>query len=302
MFEAGDYAGGHTNTVRVDTPERDPPRRHRLHRLQRPQLPELRAPAGAPRRRLAALDDELQRQRRARRLRVQGQLAQRPVRQARATSSRPGFTAWWPTWCASTAPPASCCGRPPDEGPSLGQWLEQQRFSPPLHRPADRPSGLRGVVGRSAPDVELPRALHGRVLRQSRHARAPRPAPLANRPGGSARYVEALTRRFSGRLRLGTPGQRVTPPRRPRARHARGRRARALRRGGARHPLRPGAAPARRRHATASTRSSARSPTRPTRPCCTPTCRLLPRRRRAWASWNYHLRRAARAARRSPTT
>ena len=41
--------------------------------------------------------------------------------------------------------------------------------------------------------------------------------------------------------------------------------------------------------ATASTRSSARSPTSPTRRCCTPTRALLPRRRRAWASWNYHL-------------
>ena len=41
--------------------------------------------------------------------------------------------------------------------------------------------------------------------------------------------------------------------------------------------------------ATASTSCSARSPTSPTRRCSTPTRRLLPRRRRAWASWNYHL-------------
>ena len=46
---------------------------------------------------------------------------------------------------------------------------------------------------------------------------------------------------------------------------------------------------ARRRRPTASTSCSARSPTSPTRPCCTPTRALLPRRRRAWASWNYHL-------------
>ncbi len=84
VFEAAGYAGGHTNTVRVDTRQRDPPRRHRLHRLQRPQLPQLRAPARPARSGLAAVDDDLQRQRRPRRLRVQRLLAQRPVRQARA--------------------------------------------------------------------------------------------------------------------------------------------------------------------------------------------------------------------------
>ncbi len=78
------------------------------------------------------------------------------------------------------------------EGPSLGQWLEQQRFSRPVRRAPDRAPGLGGVVGRPAPDVDLPRPLHGRVLRQSRHALVPRPAAAggrsaAARPGTSTR-------------------------------------------------------------------------------------------------------------------
>ena len=39
VFEANDYAGGHTHTVRVDTADETHPRGHRLHRPQRPQLP-----------------------------------------------------------------------------------------------------------------------------------------------------------------------------------------------------------------------------------------------------------------------
>ena len=41
--------------------------------------------------------------------------------------------------------------------------------------------------------------------------------------------------------------------------------------------------------ATPSARSSARSPTSRTRPSSTPTRALMPRRRAAWSSWNFHL-------------
>ena len=136
--------------------ERDPSRRHRLHRLQRPQLPELRAAAGAPRRRLPALGDELQRQRRARRLRVQRGLAERPVRQAR--------------------PPRHAVVSPHGDGPGPLQPGRPRPFSaatataprsalargaallPAVHRPADRarrppPCGLptRTRCGASRP-------------------------------------------------------------------------------------------------------------------------------------------------------
>ena len=108
--------------------------------------------------------------------------------------------------------------------------------------------------------------------------------------GGSRSYVDAVdaavarppAARDAGRARSTRDEDGVDG-------HAARRRARALRRGRARHALRPGAARCSPTRPTASTRSSARSRTSPTRPCCTPTARLLPRRRRAWASWNYHL-------------
>ena len=46
VFEAGALAGGHANTVRVDTEDATHHVDTGLHRLQRPQLPELRAAAG----------------------------------------------------------------------------------------------------------------------------------------------------------------------------------------------------------------------------------------------------------------
>ena len=48
--------GGHTNTSASTLRGREPRRRHRLHRLQRPQLPELRAPAGRAGRRSQPAD------------------------------------------------------------------------------------------------------------------------------------------------------------------------------------------------------------------------------------------------------
>ena len=45
VFEANDYAGGHTHTVRVDTADETHHVDTGLHRPQRPQLPALRAAA-----------------------------------------------------------------------------------------------------------------------------------------------------------------------------------------------------------------------------------------------------------------
>ena len=107
--------------------------------------------------------------------------------------------------------------------------------------------------------------------------------------GGSRTYVDAVTRPFGDRLRVSTPITVDHPRRGRRDDHPARRGAGALRRGRARHPLRPGAAACCATPPTASTRSSGRSRTSPTRRSCTPTARMLPRRRRAWASWNYHL-------------
>ncbi len=64
VFEAAGYAGGHTNTIRVDTPDET----HQIDTgfivFNDRNYPQLRATAGASGRRLAALDDELQRERR----------------------------------------------------------------------------------------------------------------------------------------------------------------------------------------------------------------------------------------------
>ena len=76
----------------------------------------------------------------------------------------------------------------PGCGPSLGDWLERQRFS---HAFIDRlivPQAVSGVVGRSAADLDLPGAVPGRVLRSPRDARVSRPPAVADGAG----RIEAL--------------------------------------------------------------------------------------------------------------
>ena len=80
VFEANGYAGGHTNTIRVDTP-------NETHQVDTgfivfndrnyPNFERLLRRLGVA---LAAVDDELQRQRRRRGLRVQQRVTERPVR------------------------------------------------------------------------------------------------------------------------------------------------------------------------------------------------------------------------------
>ena len=172
-----------------------------------------------------------------------------------------------------------------DDPYSLGDWLDE-RFSRRVRPAADRPPGLGRVVGRPRPDVVLPRPLPRAVLRAARDARADRPAAVAH--GG--RRLGALRRGADRAVRatasaLAHPGRAGRAARRRRAGDPPRRRGRALRRGRHRHALRPGAgACSATPRPTASTRSSARSPTSTTRRSCTPTARLLPRRRAAWSS------------------
>ena len=148
------------------------------------------------------------------RLRVQQCVAQRPVRQARAPRHARGFTAWSPISPGSTAPRGSC-SRDRADDVSLGDWLERHRFSRGVHRAADRASGVGGVVGRlrgrcgAFPARFLVEFFdnHGMLSFRGR----PRWRTVR---GGSARYVEALTRPFGDRLRLSHAGRCRHAPRR----------------------------------------------------------------------------------------
>ena len=127
----------------------------------------------------------------------------------------------------------------------------------------------------------FPAALPRRVLRQ------PRRAQLRGRPawrtvtGGSRRYVEALIAPFRDRIRLSAPVRAIVRPRTAGRRSGSTAAAERFDEVVLAVALRPGAAHACRPQPTPSARCSARSPTSATRPFCTPTRALLPRRRAA---------------------
>ena len=177
--------------------------------------------------------------------------------------------------------------------PSLGALARAGGLLPPLHRPADRPPGLRRLVGRPGADVELPGQLHGRVLREPRHVQPPRPAAAGGpSAGGSRSYVEAITAPWRDRVRPrrrcgGSSACRTGCGSRPTAARARSfdrvviathsDQALALLgdpSAAEREVL--GAIPYQRNEAVLHTDAS-----------------LMPRRRAAWSSWNFHLSRAA---------
>jgi uncharacterized protein len=174
------------------------------------------------------------------------------------------------------------------EGPSLGSWLEQQRFSRPF---IDRLIIPQASAVWSA-DPHQMSSFPARFLAEffDNHGML----SVRGRPrwrtvcGGSARYVEALTRQFGSRLRLGTPIDAV-------ARHAD--HVAVTPRGGE---------PERFDHVVLATHSdqalailrdaTAREheilgavPYKTNEAVLHTDVRMLPRRRRAWASWNYHL-------------
>ncbi len=174
------------------------------------------------------------------------------------------------------------------EGPSLGHWLEQQAFS--------RPFVERMIVPQASAvwstDPRQMWSFPARFLAEffDNHGML----SFAGRPrwrtirGGSARYVEALTRPFGTRLRLSTPVQVVT-----------------------RHPdhvlVKPRGHEAERFDEVVLGTHSDQAlallgdaadreheilraiPYQPNEAVLHTDRRMLPRRRRAWASWNYHL-------------
>ena len=106
--------------------------------------------------------------------------------------------------------------------------------------------------------------------------------------GGSARYVEKLTAPFRDRIRLRTPVEWIR--RQPGAVLVKAQGSEAERYDAvflachSDQALQLLADPTHGRTRSAG----APFPTSATRPSCTPTARLMPRRRLAWACWNYH--------------
>ena len=191
VFEAGAYAGGHTNTIRVDTPTRrttsTPGSSSSTTATTRTSSGCWRGSASPsqPSTMSFAVTDE------ARRLRVQQHVRSNGLFAKRAHLTAP----WFHRMLADVvrfqraarellaAHGAGPVARPLGRGAAL---------LAPVHRPADRPAGVRGLVRRPAPDVGFPARFlaeffdnHGMLGLRDR----PRWRTVA---GGSARYVEAL--------------------------------------------------------------------------------------------------------------
>jgi predicted NAD/FAD-binding protein len=175
-----------------------------------------------------------------------------------------------------------------DEGPSLGHWLEQQRFSQPF---IDRLIVPQASAVWSADPAQM-WTFPARFLAEffENHGML----GFRDRPqwrtvsGGSARYVEALLGAFGGRLRLATPVQTVTRGADDVVVTARG------------------GDPERFDEVVLATHSDqalallgdatdrehellGAIPYQVNEAVLHTDVRMLPRRRRAWASWNYHL-------------
>ncbi|HEX3688875.1 MAG TPA: FAD-dependent oxidoreductase [Solirubrobacteraceae bacterium] len=289
VFEAADYAGGHANTVRVDTA-------HETHHVDTGFI---------------VFNDRnyLHFERLLARLEVASQPSPMSfgVSDGRGDFEYTGASAnglfakrahlvtpWFHRMVADMARFNRAArellrdGTADGGGPSLGQWLEQQRFSRPF---IDRLIVPQASAVWSADPRQMwtfpARFLaeffdnHGMLSFRDR----PRWRTVS---GGSARYVDALLARFRGRVRLGTPvsavrrseqGVLVTPhggepdlfDEVVLATHSD--QALALladASDGERQLL--SAIPYQANEAVLHTDTS-----------------ILPRRRRAWASWNYHL-------------
>ena len=174
-------------------------------------------------------------------------------------------------------------------GPVARPLARRGRLLAGVRRAADRAAGVGGVVGRPAPDVDVPGALPGRVLRQPRDARA---SPSARSGGRSpaARAPTSTRSRSPGATgcALDTPVTAITRHDGPRA---------VTPRGGEPERfdevvLATHSDQALRMLADATDREHeilGAIPYQPNEAVLHTDRALLPRRRRAWASWNYHL-------------
>ena len=287
LFESGPYLGGHTNTIRVDTPnethqvdtgfivfnDRNYPNFERL-------LGHLGVPAQPSTMTFGVSDGRGDFEYQAGS--PNGLFAKR------AHLLTPAFHRMIADLARFNRASRTLLHQP-GEGPLLGQWLEQQRFSRVF---IDRLIVPQVAAVWSA-DPRQMWSFPARFLAEffDNHGML----SVRNRPrwrtvaGGSARYVEALVRRFRGQVRLATPIQRIS-------------------RAGDHVLVTPRGAEAQRfDHVVLATHSdqalavledaSDREheilrgfPYQPNEAVLHTDVSLLPRRRRAWASWNYHLR------------
>ncbi len=286
VFEAADYAGGHTNTVRVDTPnethhidtgfivfnDRNYPNFERfMRRLDVAWQPSTMSFSVSDSRGAFEYSSGS----------ANGLFADR--RNLLAPSFHRMVVDLKRFHRAARA-----LLRDGDDRVSLREWLEQQRFSGDFIERLIVPQ-VSAVW--SADPLKL-WSFPARFLAQFFYNHGM--LGLHGRPrwrsitGGSARYVEALTAPFAHRLRLRAP-------------------VRAIRRGHDHVEVRiAGAAPERFDHVVLATHSDqalslladasererdilSAIPYQPNEAILHTDVRLLPRRRRAWASWNYHL-------------
>lgn len=175
-----------------------------------------------------------------------------------------------------------------DAGPSLGQWLEQQRFSKPF---IDRLIVPQASAVWSADPAQM-WTFPARFLAEffDNHGML----SLRGRPqwrtvsGGSARYVDALLAAFGGRLRVRTPVQTIVRG----ADHVL-----VTPRGGDPEPFDEIVMATHSDQALALLGDASDRehellgaiPYQANEAVLHTDVRMLPRRRRAWASWNYHL-------------
>jgi predicted NAD/FAD-binding protein len=286
VFEAQDYAGGHTNTVRVDTADethqvdtgfivfndRNYPHFERL--LQRLGV------AAQPSTMTFSVSDG------------RGDFEYNGSSPNGLFAKRAHLvTPWFHRMIADFARfnlAAHQLLRSDDAGPSLGQWLEQQRFSRPF---IDRLIVPQASAVWSA-DPHQMWTFPARFLAEffDNHGML----SVRGRPqwrtvrGGSARYVEALLAQFTGRLFLGAP-------------------VRAVQRRSDHVLVTPAdGEPQRFDEVVMATHSDqalsllsdatdrehdvlGSIPYQDNEAVLHTDVRMLPRRRRAWASWNYHL-------------
>ncbi len=286
VYEAGDYAGGHTNTIRVDTP-------NETHHIDTgfivfndrnyPDFERLLGRIGVawqPSSMTFSVSDDI------------GDFEYGGGSFNGLFAKRAHLvTPWFYRMVADLARFNRAAKRlllTPGEGPSLGHWLEQQHFSRPF---IDRLIVPQASAVWSA-DPRQMWTFPARFLAEffDHHGML----GFVHRPqwrvirGGSARYVEALTAPWRDRLRLSTPIESISRASDQVLVKARG------------------GEPERYDEVVIATHSDqalgllsdatdaerqllSAIPYQPNEAVLHTDVRLLPRRRRAWASWNYHL-------------